>query len=258
MSRQTGKSKSKRKKRRAAKALVIIEIILGIIILLAVAFGFVYFFCRVEAVSVQGTNLYSDAEITGYVLDDEYCSNAVYAYLKNKLMPKSGAEFIDHFEVEMTGLNSLTITAKEKTILGYMIHDPYFIYFNYDGVIVEISDTYVDGYMRVDGVECEEPQIGEMLSIGEAQAGYLTALIKLVQKNDLMPQVISYDEYSRITLVYETLKIVLGNSEYLEEKIDRVTYILPQIAGEHGILHLENYSVNNTDIVFEKDENSGQ
>jgi len=39
----------------------------------------------------------------------------------------------------------------------------------------------------------------------------------------------------------------------LEEKIDRMLRILPQIEGLYGTLHLENYSSQNTDIVFEKD-----
>ncbi len=40
---------------------------------------------------------------------------------------------------------------------------------------------------------------------------------------------------------------------YLEEKIDRVLRILPEIEGMYGTLHVENYSNQNTDIVFEKD-----
>ena len=69
-----------------------------------------------------------------------------------------------------------------------------------------------------------------------------------------MPNAISYDEKSHITIRYETYSIALGNSYLLEEKIDRMLRILPQIEGLYGTLHLENYSNQNTDIVFEKDE----
>jgi len=68
-----------------------------------------------------------------------------------------------------------------------------------------------------------------------------------------MPNVVSYDENSHITLKYDTYNIALGSSVYLEEKIDRALKILPQIEGLQGTLHLENYSTQNTDIVFEKD-----
>ena len=152
-------------------------------------------------------------------------------------------------------MNSITIHCNEKKILGYILQeDGKYIYFNYSGVIVEISETFVDrGYMKVEGVECEKPEIGSTLSIGEEQIGYLTSLIKILNKNDLMPNVVSYDENGRIVLSYDTYNIALGSSVYLEEKIDRALRILPQLDGLSGTLHLENYSSSSTDIVFEKD-----
>ena len=79
-----------------------------------------------------------------------------------------------------------------------------------------------------------------------------------MKKNSLMPNVISYDENNHITLVYDTYNISLGNRSYLEEKIERVMLILPKIEGLQGTLHLENYSNQNTDIVFEKDTEAEQ
>ncbi|WP_028235281.1 cell division protein FtsQ/DivIB [Pseudobutyrivibrio sp. MD2005] len=248
----------RRKKRRGIGSfiLVLIEIILAIVILGMIFAAAAFYFCTLKDVTVEGTDLYTKEEVTGYILDDKYSSNAMYAFFKNKIFPKSDAEFIESFDVELTGMNSLKIICNEKTILGYMVtEEGKYIYFDYDGIIVEISDAFVDrGYMRVDGVECQEPKIGEELSIGEDQIGYLTALIKILQKNELMPNVISYDERGRITLGYDTYNISLGSSVYLEEKIDRLLRILPQIDGMYGTLHLENYSSQNTDIVFEKED----
>ena len=245
----------KRKKKRSGALLLIIEIILGLTILVGLAGVGAYFLCPLQEVSVEGTDLYTAEEIQGYILDDEYSGNAIYAFLKNKAFPKGDAEFIDSFDVKLTGMNSLTIICNEKKILGYLSQeDGNYIYFDYDGVITEISQTFVDrGYMKVEGVSCEEPERGKKLTIGEEQIGYLTSLIKILQKNNLMPNVVSYDENGRIILAYDTYNISLGSSVYLEEKIDRVMRILPQLEGLHGTLHLENYSNASTDIVFEKD-----
>ena len=248
------KNRRKKKKKRIGMGLVLIEWILGIGIVIAILIGACYYFCPLKEVIVEGTDLYSDSEIQNYILDDKYCSNTIYAFLKNKLFPKSDAEFIESFDVSINNKNSITITANEKTILGYLTNDDLtYIYFDYDGTINEISETYVDGYMKVEGVVCEDAQLGDTLSIGEAQAGYLSALIKLLQKESLLPNVISYDDYNHITLLYDNYNISLGSNEYLEEKITRITYILPQIEGMSGTLHLENYSPNSTDIVFEKE-----
>lgn len=248
-------SRRKKKRKKGGIILVLIEFILAIVIFAIIAGVAAYYFCPLQEVKVEGTDLYTSDEIQGYILDDEYSFNTVYVFIKNKIFPKGDAEFIDHFNVKMTGLNSITIECKEKSILGYMVgEDGKYIYFNYDGKIVEISETYVErGYMKVEGVICEEPSIGDELSIGDDQIGYLTSLIKLLKKNSLMPNVVSYDENNHITLAYDDYNISLGNKAYLEEKIDRIILILPNIEGMSGTLHLENYSNQNTDIVFEKD-----
>ncbi|SDH29529.1 cell division protein FtsQ [Pseudobutyrivibrio sp. 49] len=243
------------RRRRKAFVLVFIEFVLAVVIVASVLGAGAYFMCPIKELSVEGTDLYTADEIKNYILDDEYSGNAVYAFFKNKLFPKGDAEFIDSFDVKMTGLNSITIVCNEKKILGYIYQeDGKYVYFNHSGEIVEISETFVDrGYMKVEGVVCENPERGEKLPIGKEQIGYLTSLIKILNKNDLMPNVVSYDEDGRIILSYDTYNIALGSSVYLEEKIDRALRILPQLDGMTGTLHLENYSSANTDIVFEKD-----
>ncbi len=251
----------RRKKRRGhGTLLLIVELILGIVILIGFFGVGAYFLCPLKNVKVEGTDLYTSEEIQGYILDDEYSGNAMYAFIKNKMFPKGDAEFIDSFDVKLTSMNSLTIVCNEKKILGYLIQeDGNYVYFDYNGRIAEISQTFVDrGYMKVEGVSCENPERGKKLTIGKEQIGYLTSLIKILQKNNLMPNVVSYDENSHIILSYETYNISLGSSVYLEEKIDRVLRILPQLDGLHGTLHLENYSSASTDIVFEKDNYSDE
>ncbi len=246
---------SRRRKRRKSHILAIIEIIFSLILLLVILGILAYFLCPLTDVSVEGTDLYTSDQVSEYILDDKYSTNTIYAFLKNKLFPKGDAEFIESFDVKITGMHSITIVCNEKPILGYISQeDGKYIYFNYDGSITEISESYIDrGYMQVEGVTCEEPEVGMTLPIGDDQIGYLTSLIKILQKNDIMPNVVSYDENSHITLKYDTYNISLGSSVYLEEKIDRALKILPQIEGLQGTLHLENYSTQNTDIVFEKD-----
>ncbi|MCR4694089.1 MAG: hypothetical protein K5773_02040 [Pseudobutyrivibrio sp.] len=245
---------SRKNKRRKGFGLAIIEFILALIILGAGFVGFAYFFCPLKNVEVTGTDLYTKEEITGYILDDEYSNNAMYVFIKNKLFPKGDAEFIDSFDVKLKNLNTVEIHCNEKKILGYMQNDDMkYIYFNYQGIIAEISETYVEGYMKLEGVSCQDPKVGDKLSLGDNdEVGYLMSLIKLIYKTDLMPDKIVYDENSYITLVYSDYNIVLGSQSYLEEKIDRLQYILPQIEGMKGTLHLENFSNTNTDIVFEK------
>ena len=239
------------------RILLIFEIVFGLILLLAIAGIVAYFTCPLKNVTVEGTDLYTKDEIVGYILDDKYCVNTVYVFLKNKVKPKKSAEFIESFDVKMKDKNTILIKVNEKSILGYMTNDESeYVYFNYDGLITEISKTYIDGYMEVSGVTYDDAKIGEKLSIGESELGYFTTLMKYIKKNKLVPKVIHYDENQNIILVFDDYNISLGSSSYLEEKLERLSYILPEIEGMQGTLHLENFSPNNTDVVFEKQKDS--
>ena len=46
---------------------------------------------------------------------------------------------------------------------------------------------------------------------------------------------------------------MLGKDEYLEDKMTRVSAILPKLSGKKGILHLENVNENSKTITFEQD-----
>ena len=116
-------ARGRRKRRRIGIGLMIIEFILGLVILAAILGAAAYFLCPLKSVKVKGTDLYTPEEIQGYILDDKYSSNAVYAFLKNKFMPKGDAEFIESFEVKLTGMNSVTIQCNEKPILGYVYEE---------------------------------------------------------------------------------------------------------------------------------------
>ncbi|MCF0186955.1 MAG: hypothetical protein HUJ98_10765 [Bacteroidaceae bacterium] len=245
--------KKKRKKRKIGIGLVIIFRLFIIALVVAALGAFCYYFCGLEEVTVEGTELYSDIEIQSHILDDEYSFNTVYVVAKNLIFPKTDMPFIDHFKVKMTGLNSINIVCVEKPILGYLDNqDGNFVYFNYDGNIVEVNPRFVEGHIRLEGALCEEPEVGALLDIGERKVGYLVTLIKTVEKYELMPQNITFDENGRMTLVYEDYNIMVGDVDYIEEKMKRAINILPNVEGMKGTLHLENFSPTSTDIVFEK------
>ena len=85
------------KRRRKGFMLVIIETLLALIIVLLILAAAAIFLCPLKEVAVEGTDLYTSDEIKGYILDDEYSNNTLYAFVKNKLFPKGDAEFIDHY-----------------------------------------------------------------------------------------------------------------------------------------------------------------
>ena len=79
------------------------------------------------------------------------------------------------------------------------------------------------------------------------------ALSTIFQKNDAIPDHIEFDTSYQITLTYGDIRVMLGKDEYLEDKMTRVSAILPKLSGKKGILHLENVNDNSKTITFEQD-----
>jgi cell division protein FtsQ len=129
------------------------------------------------------------------------------------------------------------------------------VYFDDDGVVQEISTLHVDGLMLISGITVEDPKKGETLGIEEEQLEALLSMTKYIKKYDITASAIYFDEAGNLYITYgDSIQIEFGNSDYMSEKVMRLSYILPKLEGMTGTLHLEDWNTENTDIVFEKAE----
>jgi cell division protein FtsQ len=54
-----------------------------------------------------------------------------------------------------------------------------------------------------------------------------------------------------MTVYSDGITIQVGTADNLAQKILRLQYILPQLEGKKGTLHLENWTSETTDIIFD-------
>ena len=80
----------------------------------------------------------------------------------------------------------------------------------------------------------------------------LLSLTQLLEKYEISSKKIKYDQLAKTMTVYSgKIEIRVGNADNLSQKIMRLQYILPQLEGKKGTLHLENWTSETTDIVFD-------
>ena len=108
---------------------------------------------------------------------------------------------------------------------------------------------------RIEGLNVVSASVGEQLSVSDtAIFETLDALTRLLDRFELWPEQVNVSEEMELTLIYEgNIRILLGGEEYLEEKITKLSGILPQLEGLSGELHLEDVDERNGDVVFAKD-----
>jgi len=211
----------------------------------------------VQRVTVAGNELYTDEQIEELVLDDEYAWSSLYVYLKYRFLHREELPFVDSIEIGMNPVkpHELTVEVYEKGILGYLYISSIDqnAYFDKDGFVVETSQEVIEDVPKIEGLTCNSVVLYEKLPLeNDAALKNLLALTQLLQKYEIPAQSINYEEVSGfMTISSGKITIRVGNADNLAQKIMRLQYILPGLEGKKGTLHLENWTSETTDIIFD-------
>ena len=187
----------------------------------------------------------------------ESIMNSLYVVVKHRFLSKGDVPFVDTMEVTLEDPHTLRVSVYEKGILGCFYIDTIgqYAYFDKDGFVVETSTEEIPEVPKITGITCEEVVLYEQLPLEEAGVlGNLLSLTQTLKKYDLLPQEIHYDKNLEPTLTYYDIKVVVGSDDYLTQKVVRMSAILPQLSGLIGTLHLETWTPDTTDIIFERQQ----
>lgn len=220
------------------------------------AFAVMHIF-TVENVIVEGNEVYSSRQIQDMVLNDEYSWNSLYVDLKYRLFDVGDVPFVDAMEISLDDPHTLRISVYEKGILGsfYIETLGQYAYFDKDGFVVETSSDVIAGVPKITGIACNTVVLYEKLPLeNEEILSRLLTLTQMLKKYKLEPEQIFYDSSEKPVLTYEDIEVVVGTDEYLTQKIVRLSAILPQLAGLSGTLHLDSWTPDTTDIVFDRSD----
>lgn len=247
--------REKRRKKKKRKIRLIIALIL-LIILAALAL-IVWQVYRVKEVIVEGNEHYSKEQIEKFVLDDEYSWNSLYVYLKYRFMEMEQVPFVDTMEISLEDPKTLKIYVYEKETIGYLYISSIDqnAFFDKDGFVVETSKEMIEGIPRVEGLNCDKVVLYEKLPIKDKDIlRSLLSASQSLKKNGVVPDEIWFEENGNLNLIYGDIKVLLGGGDKLTNKILRLSYILPQLEGKKGVLHVENWTENTTDIIFDQEK----
>lgn len=247
------KEERRRKKRRK----IGLYILLILILLIAAGVFIVMNVFTVENVVVEGNELYSSTQIENMVLNDEYSWNSLYVDLKYRFVDIGEVPFVDTMEVSLDNPHTVHIKVYEKGMLGYLYINSIGqnAYFDKDGFVVETSTEVIDGVPKITGISCEEVVLYEKLQLENSDILWdLLNLTQTLKKYNLLPDEIQYDSNMEPVLYYGTIQVKIGSEDNLSQKVVRLSIILPQLDGLSGTLHLETWTPETTDIIWDRAE----
>lgn len=245
---KNGKKDSSIKKTRVIIVLCVINVLLLISYFLLTHFA-------IKNVIVDGNKHYSAKEIQSMIMTGYLGDNSLYLSLKYKNKEIVGIPFIETMDVVVQSNDTIKITVYEKALSGYVEYLGRYMYFDNEGVIVEAAKVTTKGIPQVTGLDFDHVVLYEKLPVENQEVfQYILTITKLLNKYDVICDKIQFDANYNVMLGYGGIKVDVGALENLDEKIMQLPKILPSLAGEKGVLDLQNYSSDKKTTSFEREK----
>lgn len=244
------------KKQRKRKIRLII--LIAVLVVLAGMLGgglYIWKNYRITTVYVEGNTHYTDEEIIDYVMGGRFAQNSIFLSLKYKNKEITGIPFIQAMDIKILSRDTVKIMVYEKSLAGYVNYLGRYFYFDKDGIVVESAAQRTDGIPQVSGLNFESITLYEPLPIENAEVfGSVLSITQLLSKYKLVADRISFSEDYEMTLYFGDVRVILGTSAYIDEKVTRLQHILPNLVGKSGVLDMRDYQDVSDTVTFMQDD----
>ena len=229
---------------------ILIEAVVVALFIAALVF-FVGF--RVTKVQIEGNQYYTDEKIKKMVLDAPNAGNSILVMLTKTEEKTKDAQMIDHVTIKRKNRNTIVVNVKEKQMVGCLEFQGQYVNFDRQGVIQIITDEQMEGVPLIDGLSVKSVKVGQKLKgINTKKLNTILSVGKMLEKSEQKPDRLVFNDMNQLVLYYGEVEIRLGSDENMDEKMNRLSGILPQLEGMEGILHLENITEDTAGVVFDK------
>lgn len=228
---------------------IIIEAAAGILLIFVLVFflGF-----RVTGVQVEGNSFYTDDQIKNMILDVPMAKNSILAGFIDTEKSTKDEAMIDSITVSRVNRNTLLLQVKEKQMIGYIEFQGQCVNFDRQGIVQIITEEPLENIPKIEGIDVKEAVQGERLSgINTTKLNTILSVGKMLEKMEEKPDRLVFNDLNQLVLYYGTIEVRLGDDENMDEKINRLVGILPELEGMSGILHMENTTEDSESVVFD-------
>lgn len=228
---------------------IIIEAVAGILLIFVLVFflGF-----RVTGVQVEGNSFYTDDQIKNMVLNVPIARNSILAGFIDTEKSTKDETMIDSIKISRVNRNTLRLQVKEKQMIGYIEFQGQCVNFDRQGIVQIITEDPLENVPMIEGIDVKEAVPGERLTgINTTKLNTILSVGKMLEKMEEKPDRLAFNDLNQLVMYYGTIEVRLGNDENMDEKINRLVGILPELEGMSGILHLENTTEDSESVVFD-------
>ncbi|MCH5248975.1 MAG: cell division protein FtsQ [Lachnospiraceae bacterium] len=226
-----------------------------ILITLVVSYVYIIDNYTITTVYVEGNIHYTNEEIIDMVMNGRYGHNSIFLSLKYRDKGIDDIPFIETMDVSIEAKDTVRIMVYEKAIAGYVTYLGRYIYFDKDGIVVETSEEETPGIPQVTGLTFDHIILHEQLPVENKEVFIdILNITQMLDKYSLSVDKIYFSPDYQVTLIFDEIKVALGSSSDIDEKIMVIQYMIPDLEGKKGTLDLREYTEDTKMISFEQDE----
>jgi len=243
--------KERRKQRKKAWYFVLAGVVVLVLVIGIGAFFLSKY--KVRTIYVEGNTHYTDAQIIDMVMESRLDYYSIYLSLKYRNREIEDIPFVQEMSIKILSRDTIKIMVYEKSLAGYVEYLGRLMYFDKDGIVVESSAERMGGIPQVSGLTFDSVQLYEKLPVEDDSVfNGILSITKLLSKYELMADRIYFDD-DEMTLYFGTIRVALGTSDYIDEKVTQMHYILPELSGKSGVLDMRDYQTAEDNVTFVQD-----
>lgn len=228
------------------------KIIIPIVILLLLLAGALYLNTyKLKEIKVSGCVNVDEQVVIDAIEAQKFSGNTALLYLSNKIDPIEDIPFVEKIDIEFISKNEISVMVYEKSIAGCVEYMDSYVYFDKDGIILDVSSDIIQGVPCIKGLKFDSWEIGKKLPIddtGKFQS--ILSITQLIDKYELDIDGIKFTAENEIILLHDKITIELGNGEYLEIQMMNLGSILAQLEGKEGTLYMKDFNSENATASF--------
>ena len=207
----------------------------------------------VQGIHVTGTKINDKNEIVAWIEQDPLNKNSIYALCKFRFGKIKIPVYLEKVSVGLEAPWKLKVTVKEKEIESCILLKDNYVYFDAEGLVLRISDEYDGSVPLIEGVKVKQAKMREKMKVeNEKIFQYIVKANEEMRSYSINPDRIVWEDES-MNLYFEEVLVRLGKSNY-DDKIKELPPILEKLKEQKGILHMEHYTSESTNISFEKSD----
>lgn len=237
----------RRRKRKKWWIIPIVIVALGIGIFLFSKYQF-----KIKTINITGSDKYTYEQLYDYIFQNHNDENMIL--FKNSLSknPMPNIPFIAKISVDIDWPSTINIEVYEKSIVGYIVFQGSYMYFDKDGVVVESSSQLIDNVPLVNGLKYNHIILHDTLDVPDMSVfSSILNLKQYLDKYEIKIDEIKISENTKFSVKIGNIKVLLGDdNSKLSDKIYELSCMIPEFGDRKGTLDMEEYTEDSKYVIL--------